>query len=372
MSRVFLSLTIIIAAVAIFIIGATGYASYDHLKKFVPAGTPFYFHLNFNPWSSQGPTALEYLSSNWPTKPLNQLLTGDWAFVKNNFNPEMLGRIDEISFALINNQPIMLMKYKAAFNNFRPLELNPDKTKNYYRLLRPDIIAFAADPNALNGLTPRKIDLKDVWSFASLKSFITGQVQDWSISASLESGTLTWQAQTENMPIRPDLPAKISQFINLATTQNQNGLERYVYILANQENYQPNQVQDLIQKTLVYYFPRQAIKVLPDQTQVTELIADPQGFTFDKIKIGHDDAYILEKNISWPNLLFTIKNQQIFLSNNQELLQQFLSGQTNPAQSANNLELFYWQNPTMIIQGRLVHSFDAKKPITINGSVAFQ
>ncbi|GEM_PF-1583213 len=372
MSRVFLCLVMIVVVVALFIVGATLCASYDHLKKFVPEGGAFYFHLNFNSWNSQGHAALEYFSSAWPTKPLNQLLTGDWAFVKNNFNPAMLERIEEASLALINNQPVMLLKYKLEFNNFRPLNLNPDKTKNYYRLLRPDVIAFAADPKAINDLAARQIDLKDELSLMALKNFITGYIQNWSISATIEPGLLTWQAQTKNEPSRQNLSAKVSQFINLMITQDQDSSEEYVYVLTDQKNYQSSQIQDLIQKSLVCYFPRKIIKTLPDQTQVTELIADPQNFTFDKIKINNDNVYILEKNAFWPDLIFSVKGKQVFLSNNQELLQQFLSDQTTSLRPANNLEIFYWQNQTMVIKGALPLTKDPGQPIIINGSVTFR
>jgi len=155
-------------------------------------------------------------------------------------------------------------------------------------------------------------------------------------------------------------------------TQNQNESEQYVYILTNQENYQLDQVQDLIQKNLVYYFPRKTIKTLPDQTQVTELIADPQDFIFDKIKIGNDDTYALKNNNPWPDLIFAVQGQQIFLSNNQELLQQFLSNQTINSRSANNLEIFYWQNQTIAIKGILSSAIDLQKFIIINGSMTFR
>ena len=266
----------------------------------------------------------------------------------------------------------MLMKYKSAFNNFRPLEFNPDKTKNYYRLLRPDIVALAASPETLSGLTVCRISWKDRLGLISLKNFITGSLQDWSIAAKINQGRLTWQAQTKNALIRPDLSTKIGQFINLTVTQNKNALEQYVYILINQENYQLDRVQDIIQRNLVYYFPHQVTKTLPDQTQVTELIADPKSFIFDKIKIGLDDVYVLEKNTLWPNLIFTVQGQRIFLSNNQNLLQQFLSNQTISSRSANNLEIFYWQNQSLIIKGALARYPNPKKSILINGFVVLR
>jgi hypothetical protein len=372
MSRVFLSLTIIVGAVAIVIVGVTISASYDHLKRFVPEGAPFYFHLNFNPWNYQGQTALEYFYSNWPAEALDQLPTEGWSFVKNNLNQEMLGRTEEASFTLANNQPIMMLKYKPEFNNYRPLGLNRDKTKNHYRLLDPNIIAFAANPETLNGLVARKISPKEGWSLISLKDFLTGYVQNWDIRATIKPRALAWQAQNKDMLIRPDLSAKMGQFINLLTTQGQDDSERYVYALTNPQKYQADQIQSLIQSNLIYFFPRKIVKMLPDQTQVTELIVDPPSFVFDKIQIGNNEAYALQKNASWPNLFFTTKNQQIILANNQTLLQQYLSDQTGPTHSSDNLEEFYWQNKILSIEGSLIPSFDPKKPIIINGSIVFQ
>jgi hypothetical protein len=284
----------------------------------------------------------------------------------------MLGRTEEASFTLANNQPIMMLKYKPEFNNYRPLGLNRDKTKNHYRLLDPNIIAFAANPETLNGLVARKISPKEGWSLISLKDFLTGYVQNWDIRATIKPRALAWQAQNKDMLIRPDLSAKMGQFINLLTTQGQDDSERYVYALTNPQKYQADQIQSLIQSNLIYFFPRKIVKMLPDQTQVTELIVDPPSFVFDKIQIGNNEAYALQKNASWPNLFFTTKNQQIILANNQTLLQQYLSDQTGPTHSSDNLEEFYWQNKILSIEGSLIPSFDPKKPIIINGSIVFQ
>ena len=367
MKRIFLSLVVIFFVLSLFLLGLSLASASDHLKPFVPQGTTFYLHFNFNPLNNQGQIAGKYFSQNWPQKSLNQLLTGQWAFVKNYLVQDKIGQIDELAIAIVDNQPLILMKYKANFANFIPLVLNQDKTNNYYQFLTPTIFAASNQKASLDKINKQPYIFWKQFTNLSLKSFANGRLQNWTIRAALAKNDLNFYALSDQKTTNPSLPEKINQFLAyvIAAPQNQ---EEYVYFLPNQPQTSLEQIQDIFQKKLAVLFPVKKPKILPDKTAVNEIIADPNLFKFQSIAIDGQNAYKLNIN-QIKTIIFLGRLQNcILLSNNQALVEKFLK-QPLPLDFT---EAFYWQNQAVAIEGQAVNSPKNQAQNSVRGIIYFK
>ncbi|MDD2646804.1 MAG: hypothetical protein PHV78_00915 [Patescibacteria group bacterium] len=367
MSRIFIAIAVIFLALSLLVAGACFLASRDTLAQFVPQGTSFYLHFNFNPLNSQGQAAAKYFNQNWPQKSLDQLLTSEWSFVKNYLNRDKIGQIDELAIAVVDNQPLILMRYKANYANFMPLVLNQNKTNNYYQFLTPTIFVASNQKTNLGKVNRQTNSWQNQFKNISLRSFVSGRLQSWTIKATLAKNGLNFYALNEQKVHKADLPEKINQFLAyvIAAPQNQ---EEYVYFLPNQSQTSLEQVQNIFQRRLALLFPIKKSKTLPDKTIINEIVADPSLFKFQNITIDGQNAYKL--NIDKAKAVVFLGRFQncILLSNDQVILEKFLK---QPLQ-INFSEAFYWQNQAMVVQGQSANSQKYQGQNSVRGLIYFK
>jgi hypothetical protein len=366
MSRIFIAIAIIFLVFSILIAEACFLASRDTLTQFVPQGTSFYLHFNFNPLNSQGQIAEKYFSQNWPRESLDHLLIGQWAFIKNYFNQDKIGQIDELAITIVDNQPILLMKYKANFANFMPLVLNQEGA-NHYQFLTPTVFVASNQKSNLDKIKKQPSRPWSQFKNVSFRSFANGRLQDWSIKAKLVNKGLDFYALNDQRTANLNLSEKINQFLayTIAAPKTQ---EEYVYLLPDQAQITLEQIQNIFQKNLAFMFPINKPKILPDKTSVNEIIADPTIFKFQSIIVNGQNAYELNIKQELSPIFLALRQKNILFSNNQILLGKFLE---QPL-TTNFNEAFYWQNKAIIIQGQAANSSKNQAQNSIHGLIYFK
>jgi len=102
------------------------------------------------------------------------------------------------------------------------------------------------------------------------------------------------------------------------------------YLLIYPGNQSIEEVENQIREKIALYFPQEVKRVLPDQTEVVELVADPSLINFNQEEINRFLVRYWQKEDFEVDLASNEKF--IFLSNNLSLLKKSLnSGQTNIA-----------------------------------------
>lgn len=361
MKKIFVLLVILFLILTLILIGASFYFSQDNLISLASTQTDFYLHFNFHQWHLPGIQALLYFNQHWPGELLEKLLTGQRTAFRYNLGPEIINYLDEMAILVKDGEPILIYKFKSNFANF-PLILGRQKgSKIFYRFFHPQIVALALDqkiidelilkPNSisfypgfaqgffrLNGLTLGRFN----FYFRDQKIFLKGQINGLSFSSTLYE--------------------QIDYFFHLAS---QLPNENFLFAFLNQNNFPPLAIEKILKRKLAYYYPEEVERILPDQSKIIELVANPNYFEFQKEKLN---GFEINNFKSSFNLSFFLDKNYIILSSKPELINEYFNDNFSQYCFDKGLEeIFYWQPVNLDIKNLIISGKTIKEGLLISG-----
>lgn len=282
--------------------------SQDIFLDYVPAQSVIYWHISLNKKSN----------SIWLYDLTERFLLGESSnqakFLFENVAPET----EEIAMAIL-----------PGFEDFIFWgRLNTGKFNKLKEKLEISNFSYIFEDDGKITITNTKFGLKEILAVLSQKNFSLADQKTRLIAFNRAYRRFPIQIYISgNFKFGNFYPHKLksdfwetNQFQVTQKTHESHSIKDYAYLATVNNFYLVKEAENIIKNNLAFVLPETREKKLPDETVVREIIANPEIFVFEKVKVSGEEVRYLKVPAIGEEFFIFQGNGELIASNSRDLL----------------------------------------------------